>query len=26
VKSIELYTARKISALGRGYLMEWGLS
>ena len=26
VKSIELYTARKISALSRGYLMEWGLS
>jgi len=26
VKSIELYTARKISALNRGYLMEWGLS
>ncbi|MCM2466278.1 hypothetical protein DIC75_08110 [Methanoculleus sp. CWC-02] len=26
VKSIELYTARKIPAIDRGYLMEWGLS
>jgi hypothetical protein len=26
VKSIELYTARKIPVLSRGYLMEWGLS
>jgi hypothetical protein len=26
VKSVELYTARKIPAIDRGYLMEWGLS
>ncbi len=26
VRSIELYTARKIRAISRGYLMEWGLS
>lgn len=26
VKSVELYTARKIPVLNRGYLMEWGLS
>lgn len=25
VKSVELYTARKIPAIDRGYLMEWGL-
>ena len=25
-RSIELYTARKIPVIGRGYLMEWGLS
>lgn len=25
-KSIELYTARKIGVISRGYLMEWGLS
>lgn len=25
-RSIELYTARKIPVLNRGYLMEWGLS
>lgn len=26
VKSVELYTARKLPVLSRGYLMEWGLS
>lgn len=26
VKSVELYTARKIPVLNRGYLMEWGFS
>jgi len=26
VKSVELYTARKIPVINRGYLMEWGLS
>lgn len=26
VRSIELYTARKIRVISRGYLMEWGLS
>lgn len=26
VKSVELYTARKIPAIDRGYLMEWGFS
>ncbi|MFA7198633.1 MAG: DUF432 domain-containing protein [Methanoculleus sp.] len=26
VKSVELYTARKIPTINRGYLMEWGLS
>ncbi|HNV38544.1 MAG TPA: hypothetical protein PKJ46_05240, partial [Methanoculleus sp.] len=25
-RSIELYTARKIPVINRGYLMEWGLS
>ena len=26
MKSVELYTARKIPVIDRGYLMEWGLS
>lgn len=26
IKSIELYTARKIPVINRGYLMEWGFS
>jgi hypothetical protein len=26
IRSIELYTARKIPVIDRGYLMEWGLS